>query len=110
MSARREAGTLDVKDAAKRHDVHVNVDYLPAKKSFQQKYPLETPVGTVRSEAMEFFGVRDRQERDKYEYFLEFDGGRLTNMSQPLEDLLGEKGKKAVFHLVEQITPGLRCV
>ena len=33
---------------------------------------------------MAFFGVRDRQERDKYEYFLEFRGTRVTDTAQTI--------------------------
>ncbi len=87
-------------------DVEVTVDYLPATAAFHHEYPRLETLATVRTEAMVFFGVRDRQERDKYEYFLEFDGNRITNTSQTLGELLGPHQKKAEFHLVEQITPG----
>ena len=63
-------------------------------------------LAAVRTDATVFFGVRDRQERDKYEYFLEFDGKRITDTSQTLGELLGPHRRKAELHLVEQITPG----
>ena len=87
-------------------EVEVTVDYLPATAAFHHEYPRTQTLDTVRTDAMVFFGVRDRQERDKYEYFLEFDGGRVTNTAQTLADLLGAHKHKAEFHLVEQITPG----
>ena len=87
-------------------EVDVTVDYLPATAAFQHEYPRTETLATVRTDAMVFFGVRDRQERDKYEYFLEFDGNRITNTSQTLGELLGPHKKKGEFHLVEQITPG----
>jgi hypothetical protein len=90
-------------------EVDVTVDYLPATAAFEREYPRTETLVTVRTEAMVFFGVRDRQERDKYEYFLEFDGNRVTNTSQTLGDLLGPHKRKAEFHLVEQITPGSIC-
>ena len=55
-------------------------------------------------DATTFFGVRDRQERDKYEYFLEFQGSRLTNTSPTLDQLLGPHRREAEFNLIEQIT------
>lgn len=87
-------------------DVQVTVDYLPASGAFHHAYPGATPIATVRTDAMVFFGVRDRQERDKYEYFLEFQGSRVTNTSQTLDELIGPHRRGAEFHLVEQITPG----
>ena len=87
-------------------EVEVTVDYLPATAAFHHEYPRTETLATVRTDAMVFFGVRDRQERDRYEYFLEFDGNRITNTSQTLGDLLGPHKKQAEFHLVEQITPG----
>ena len=88
-------------------DVQVTVDYLPATKPFHRAYSGTTTVETVRTDAMAFFGVRDRQERDRYQYFLEFSGGRVTNTQQSLEQLLGPQRRGAHFHLVEQITPGM---
>ena len=86
--------------------VQVTVNYLPATKAFHQAYPGTTTLATVRTDATAFFGVRDRQERDKYEYFLEFQGSRITNTSQTLEQLLGPQRRGAEFNLIEQITPG----
>ena len=87
-------------------EVDVTVDYLPATAAFHHEYQGTETLATVRTDAMVFFGVRDRQERDKYEYFLEFEGSRVTNLSQTLGDLVGPHKRKAEFHLVEQITPG----
>jgi len=88
-------------------DIHVTVDYLPAAKPFGQAYGATTIVESVRTDAMAFFGVRDRQERDTYRYFLEFGGTRLTNTQETLEQLLGPHRRGAHFNLVEQITPGM---
>jgi hypothetical protein len=88
------------------HIVEVTVEYLPATKSYHHDYPRTTAVEIVRTDAMTFFGVRDRQERDKYQYFLEYDGTRVTNTSQMLEQLVGAHKRDAEFHLIEQITPG----
>jgi hypothetical protein len=82
------------------------VNYLPATKAFHQAYSGATTLTIVRTDAMAFFGVRDRQERDKYEYFLEFQGSRVTNTSQTLDQLLGLHRQGAEFNLIEQITPG----
>ena len=87
-------------------NVQVFVNYLPATKAFHHAYPGTTTLATVRTDATTFFGVRDRQERDKYEYFLEFQGSRITNTSQTLEQLLGPQRRGAEFNLIEQITPG----
>ena len=86
--------------------VQVTVNYLPATKAFHQAYPGTTTLATVRTDAMAFFGVHDRKERDTYEYFLEFHGSRLTNTSQTLDQLLGPHPRGAEFNLIEQITPG----
>ena len=86
--------------------VQVTVNYLPATKPFHHSYPGTTTLATLRTDAMAFFGVRDRQERDKYEYFLEFQGGRATDTSQTLDQLLGPHRRGAEFNLIEQITPG----
>jgi hypothetical protein len=97
-------------DAAQQHGgeqpVQVTVNYLPATKPFHKPYSGTTTLATVRTDATAFFGVRDRQERDKYEYFLEFQGGRITNLSQTLDQLLGPHRRGAEFNLIEQITPG----
>jgi len=87
--------------------VQVTVHYLPATKPFHDAYPGTTTLATVRTDAMAFFGVRDRQERDRYEYFLEFQGSRVTDTSQTLDQLLGPHRRGAEFNLIEQITPGM---
>ncbi|MGB8065005.1 MAG: hypothetical protein WCF26_24170 [Candidatus Sulfotelmatobacter sp.] len=87
-------------------DVEVTVEYLPAAEPFHRTYDGTATVGTVRSDAMTFFGVSDHRDRDTHQFFLEFNGERLTNMNQTLEQLLGPHRKGAHFNLVEQITPG----
>jgi hypothetical protein len=86
--------------------VQVTVDYLPAAAPFHMEFPPATTLEVVRTAAMEFFGVRDRTERDTYKYYLAFEGNRLTDTGQTLEQLLGPHRKGAHFHLVEEITPG----
>ncbi len=87
-------------------NVQVTVDYLPATEAFHRAYAGSTTLETVRTEAMVFFGVRDRQERDNYEYFLEFQASRVNNTQQTLDQFLGVHRRGAHFNLVEQITPG----
>src|SRR5882724_10309790 len=109
MTADEKAAVVEEGQEARgaQENVHVTVDYLPATKPFVQAYPATTIVETVRTDAMAFFGVRDRQERDTYRYFLELSGSRLTNTEQTLEQILGSHRRGAHFHLVEQITPGM---
>jgi hypothetical protein len=87
-------------------DIQVTVDYLPATKPFHNDFEQTTILETVRTEAMVFFGVRDRQERDTFRYFLEFEKVRVTNTSQTLKDLLGPHRRGAHFNLIEEVTPG----
>lgn len=87
-------------------DVEVTVEYLPAAKPFHRSYARTATVGTVRADAMAFFGVSDHKDRDTHQFFLEFNGKRLTNMAETLDQLLGPHRKDAHFNLVEQITPG----
>jgi hypothetical protein len=86
------------------------VDYLPAAEPFRQKYRGTTALATVRSDAMAFFRVSNHKDRDVHEFFLTHDNKRITNLSQTLEQLLGEEMQEekhdAEFDLVEQITPG----
>jgi hypothetical protein len=63
-------------------------------------------MSTVRTEAMAHFNVENYTDRDQHEFFLELEGGRITDYSVTLESLLGEKPKKAEFDLVEQVTAG----
>jgi hypothetical protein len=103
--------TVDVVDgqqggAHAEHDVQVTVEYLPASAPFHRRYPGATTLETVRTDAMGFFGVRDRQERDTYRYFLEFDRARVTNTSETLDQLLGTHRREAQFNLVEEIKAG----
>jgi len=92
------------------HEVPVKteVGYLPATQDFRQEYDDETQLSTVRAQAMTFFGVSDHKDRDVHEFFLEFEGQRVTNLNQTLEQLMGRDRPHAKFNLVEQITPGAR--
>jgi len=86
--------------------VEVTVDYLPAPKPFRKAYREQTVIETVRTDAMAFFGVRDSKDRDTHEFFLEFEGRRLTNMLETLQQLLGPHRHEAHFSLVEQVIQG----
>src|SRR5258708_8965543 len=86
------------------HEIQVTVDYLPAAAPFHHRYAPETTVETVRVAAMAFFGVRDRQDRDTYRYFLEIGGLRVTDTSQPISNFV-EHSPDLHFHLVQHITP-----
>jgi hypothetical protein len=88
--------------------VDVQVHYLPATQVFRKDYDDETLVATVRTDAMAFFGVQDHTDRDMHEFFLEFEGQRITNTSETLEQLFGRDRRQAKFNLVEQITAGAR--
>lgn len=92
--------------ANENRPVQVTVNYLPAAGPFREEYPHGAILETMRGQAMEFFGVQDRQERDTYRYYLEFEGERLTDTSQTLGDLVGERRRGAHFNLIEEITPG----
>src|SRR5438093_440597 len=70
--------------------VEVTVSYLPATQPFHERYPEQATLESVRADAMKFFGVRDHQERDTFRYYLEFDGARISNLSQTIRQLLGE--------------------
>lgn len=89
-----------------KQTVKVTVDYLPASEAFRHEYTRETVLETIRSQAMAFFGVADRQERDTYKYYLEHDGHRITDTSVTLGSVVGEHAHAAHFNLVEEITPG----
>jgi hypothetical protein len=93
-------------EAKKKQDVKVKVDYLPATEDFKKDYQPESLVETVRTDAKNFFGVQDRQERDTYFYYLTYKGERVENTNVALDELI-EKGKSAHFSLVEQITAGV---
>jgi hypothetical protein len=86
--------------------VEVTVSYLPSPNRFHRKYADETTVGTIRTDAMAFFGVTDHKDRDTHEFFLEFEGRRLTNLGETLKQLLGPRRREAHFNLVEQVTQG----
>lgn len=86
--------------------VEVIVEYLPAPKPFHKEYADSTTIGTIRTDAMAFFGASDHRDRDTHQFFLEFNTRRLTDMAQTLAQLLGPHRKGAHFNLVEQITPG----
>jgi hypothetical protein len=87
-------------------DDQVTVDYLPASQPFHHSYDGNTTLSTVRTDAMAFFHVTDHRDRDTHQFFLEFKGQRLTNLSETLTQLLGPHAHGAKFNLVEQITPG----
>lgn len=93
-------------EAATKQTVKVTVDYLPAAEAFHGEFTRETVLETIRSEAMSFFGVADRQERDTYRYYLEHDGRRITDTSVTLGSVVEEHAHAAHFNLVEEITPG----
>jgi hypothetical protein len=86
----------------------ITVDYLPAAVPFKKDYDDETVVSTVRSDSMGYFQVSDHKDRDQHEFFLEFEGKRLTDTSRTLEQIFGRDRRHAKFNLVEQITPGNR--
>lgn len=85
--------------------VKVSVDYLPAAAPFKQDFEETESLEAVRAAAMEHFGVRDRQERDTYHYWLHFEGQRISDTNQTLAQLIGKK-RHGKFDLVEEITPG----
>ena len=84
----------------------MTVDYLPATKPFHSEFLQTDTIGTIRAAATAFFGVADHQDRDKHEFFLEFDANRLTDLGQTLEALLGPRRRGAHFNLIEVITQG----
>lgn len=90
----------------KHAEVEAIVEYLPATEDFTEEYPRTTVVETIRTDAKNFFGVQDRQERDRYFYYLVFRGERVQNTQVTLEQLVGEHKPKAHFSLVEEITAG----
>jgi hypothetical protein len=91
-------------------DIETTVSYLPAAHPYKHDFARETVLETVRTDAMAFFGVHDRQERDTYRYFLEFHGEKITDTGQTLERFLTEHhlGHEVHFNLVEEITPGAK--
>jgi hypothetical protein len=96
----------DAQTAKEVELIEVLVSYLPAPSPFRHRYEDETTLGTIQIDAMTFFGVKDYKDRDTHEFFLEFDGRRLTNMGETLERLLGPHRREAHFNLVEQVTQG----
>lgn len=86
--------------------VEVTVEYLPATEPFHQQFDQIDTIGAVRAAATSFFGVADHQDRDKHEFFLEFEGTKLTDVGQTLESLLGPHRKGAHLNLIEVITQG----
>ena len=92
--------------AADTPEDKITVDYLPASQPFHHSYEGSATLSTVRTDAMAFFHVSDHKDRDTHQFFLEFQGRRLTNMAETLEQLLGPHRRGAKFNLVEQITPG----
>jgi len=92
--------------AVDREVIDVKVDYLPAPAPFVRKYKDETTIETVRTDAMNFFGVKDYQDRNIHKFFLEFEGRVLENTSETLEQLLGPHRRSAHFNLIERVTQG----
>lgn len=86
--------------------VATEVAYLPAVAAFKKDYDDEMRVSVVRGDAMTYFRVADHKDRDTHEFFLEFDGKRVTDSNQTLEQLMGRDRRHARFNLIEQITPG----
>jgi hypothetical protein len=85
--------------------VKVSVDYLPAAAPFKQDFEETATLEVVRTEAMAYFEVRDRQERDTYHYWLHFEGERIRDTNQSLANVVGKK-RHGKFDLVEEITQG----
>ena len=89
------------------HDfVEVSVDYLPSPKQVHQTYKDATVIETVRTDAMNFFGVKDFQDRNTHKFFLEFEGRVLENTGETLEQLLGPHRRGAHFNLIERVIQG----
>jgi hypothetical protein len=96
-------------EALKQRTIETTVGYLPAAKPFHERYPPDTEMEVIRVDAMAFFQVKNYEDRDKHEFFLEFEGVRITDYTQTLAALLrGEHHEKAHFELVEQVTAGGR--
>jgi len=92
---------------APAHDfVEVSVDYLPSPKQFHQSYKDATVIETVRIDAMNFFGVKDFQDRNTHKFFLEFEGRSLENTGETLGQLLGPHRRGAHFNLIERVIQG----
>src|SRR5262245_57747063 len=87
-------------------NVQVTVEYLPASAPFHRTYARAAALESVRTDAMAFFGVRDHQDRDTHRFFLEFEGARVTNTSQTLDQLLGVHRRGAHFNLIEEVVAG----
>ena len=86
--------------------VATEVAYLPAVAVFKKDYDDEVRVSVVRDDAMLFFRVSDHRDRDTHEFFLEFEGKRVGDLNQMLEQVMGHDRRHARFNLIEQITPG----
>jgi hypothetical protein len=89
-----------------QQEIKVTIDYLPAVEDFHRDYAPETILETIRTDAKSFFGVQDRQERDRYFYYLAHNGQRLQDTSTTLGQLIGPHPHAAHFSLVEEITAG----
>jgi hypothetical protein len=96
----------DAAEAKVPTKIEVTVEYLPATKPFHGEFAQSDTAGAVRASATSFFSVADHQDRDKHEFFLEFEGARLTDLGQTLESLLGPHRRGAQFNLIEVITQG----
>lgn len=109
-SASTQSGTspdpVVARTALDREVIGVKVDYLPAPAPFVRKYNDEATLETVRTDAMNFFGVKDYQDRNTHKFFLEFEGRVLENTPETLEQRLGPHQRSAHFNLIERVTQG----
>jgi len=96
-------------EALAQKTIETKVGYLPAPKPFHHRYSSDTLMEAIREQAMAHFGVENHTDRNVHEFFLEFEGQRITNYGQTLEAVIGGKHhEKADFELVEQVTNGAR--
>jgi hypothetical protein len=94
-------------EALAQKTIETKVGYLPAPKPFHHRYPPDTTMEVIRVAAMAHFGVENHTDRDTHEFFLDFEGKRITDYGQTLEAVIGGKHhEKADFELVEQVTAG----
>jgi hypothetical protein len=114
LTAPRGTGIIEVRrvpvstteQTRTRQEIKVTIDYLPAAEDFHQDYPPETILETIRGDAKGFFAVQDRQERDRYFYYLAHHGQRIQDTSTTLGQLIGPHPHAAHFSLVEEIIAG----
>jgi hypothetical protein len=96
-------------EALAQKTIETKVGYLPAPKPFHHRYAPHALMEEIRVTAMAHFGVENHTDRDTHEFFLDFEGQRITDYGQTLEAVIGSKHhEKADFELVEQVTAGAR--